>query len=1007
MAVADNIIDTVERLLAWMSSGVKQAGADMCDIEAVDDDQTITMKDGSLLTVFRLHGSYRMIGAEEFRDADIKISKSLKAYLSSGGHAVHVYFAGDPDSAARDIRTALSPSIATAKRLGLDLDDLFEEDIRHLSKYCMNEKVFITLITRPSAVTSGEQKRDSKAKIELLTAHPLPKMTEVPNLFAALTSLRTRHSSFVSAIAGDFRDAKLAADLLDVHTAIFEMRMSVDPDFTDDNWRAVLPGDKIPVRDIKRDKNDLSGAFWPRIDRQIIPRHGEVLDLKTVEVGDRVYAPMYIDLHPNDIKTFQQLFTRVVETRMPWRMTFLIESGGLGILAFKDFVSALFGFTNGDNKLIKESIAEIRDLVRRRGELDVRFRVDFATWAPKGENKQLAMRASRLARAVQGWGGADVREVSGDAYQGFMSSCLALTLKSVATPACAVLSDTTQMLPLYRPASPWMDGGAVLYRTPDGKIWPYQPNSPVQASWITLMVAEPRSGKSVNGNQVNLALCLSPGIPRLPLIAIVDVGKSSSGLISLLQHSLPESQRHLAASIRLRMTPEFSINSFDTQLGCRFPLPHEESFLVNFMSLLVTPMGKDAPADGMVGLVKMAVQETYKYYSDKRSAKPYSRNAEGAEKVDIAIQQYGLHIDELTTWWEVVDALFDKGLTHEAMLAQRYAVPLIPDIAAISREPQFIDMYGSKSTEDGEPLLTAFTRMLSEAVRSYPILERPTKFDLGDARVVSIDLDEVAKGGSAAADHQAGVCYMLARYVTAKNFYLIEDHLHNFPPQYRKYHDKRIQEIRQDKKHIQYDEFHRTKKLLPVREQVIGDMREGGKWGVMVTLISQSITDFDPTMLEFATCKIVISKQNETNAETMRGMFNMTETAEYAVKHLIRPPGPHGSTFVGMFSTKRGDAVHLLNNTLGGIKLWAFSTSNEDTYVRDSLYGRIGPTAARRLLARLYPGGSIADELERRKKTMEDSGIIGENQEEGVINELIKDILAQYEENQRAEGVSA
>lgn len=1001
MAFVDSVIEGVENLLIWMSSSTKQAGADYCDIESVDDEQTIAFRDGSLATIIRLHGSYRMIGAEEFKDIHGTISKNLKAYLNTGGHAVHVFFSGDPDSAPRDIHTALSPSMATAKRLGLNLDDLFEEDIRHLSKFCANEKVFFTLITRPAAITTSEQKRDRKAKEELIAAHPLPRLKDAPNLFAAMTSLRTRHSSFVSAVMGDFRDTRLAAEVLEVHDAIYEQRMSVDPDFTDESWRPCVVGDKIPVRNVRRDPKDMSGSFWPRLDRQIIPRDGYPIDLKTVEVGDRVYAPMYIHLHPADIKPFQQLFSRVVETRMPWRMTFLIESGGLGILAFKDFISALFGFTNSDNKLVKAAIAEIRHLVKHKNELDVRFRVDFATWAPKNELKLLATRSSRLARAVQGWGGTEVREVSGDAYQGFISSALALSMNSVATPACAILSDAVTMLPMFRPASPWMDGGAVLYRTTDGKIWPYQPNSPVQSSWITVMVAEPRSGKSVNGNQVNLALCLSPGIPRLPLIAIIDVGKASSGLISLLQHALPESQRHLAASIRLRMTPEYCINPFDTQLGCRSPLPHEEAFLVNFISLLVTPMGKSAPADGMMGLVKLSVQEAYKYYSDKRNAKPYSRNVEGAEAVDRAIEVYGLHIDDQTSWWEIVDQLFECGATHEAMLAQRYAVPLVSDIASISREPQFHDMYGMKSTEDGEPLLMAFTRMLSEAIRSYPILGRPTRFDLGDARVVSIDLDEVAKSGSAAADHQTAVCYMLARYVSAKNFYLIEDHIPNFPPQYRKYHEKRINEIRQDKKHIQFDEFHRTKKIQPVREQAIGDMREGGKIGVMVTLISQSVTDYDDAMLEFATCKVVISKQNEVNAETMRKMFNMSETAEYAVKHLIRPPGPQGSTFVAMFSTKRGDAVHVLNNTIGGIKLWAFSTSSEDTYVRDVLYGRLGPAEARRLLAKLYPGGSISDEIERRKRKMEDSGLIGENADEGVINELIKDILAQHEAMQQ------
>ena len=50
-----------------------------------------------------------------------------------------------------------------------------------------------------------------------------------------------------------------------------------------------------------------------------------------------------------------------------------------------------------------------------------------------------------------------------------------------------------------------------------------------------------------------------------------------------------------------------------------------------------------------------------------------------------------------------------------------------------------------------------------------------TSFDIGDARVVSLDLDEVAKSGGDAADRQTSVMYMLARYVLARHYYLTEE----------------------------------------------------------------------------------------------------------------------------------------------------------------------------------------------------------------------------------------
>ncbi len=109
------------------------------------------------------------------------------------------------------------------------------------------------------------------------------------------------------------------------------------------------------------------------------------------------------------------------------------------------------------------------------------------------------------------------------------------------------------------------------------------------------------------------------------------------------------------------------------------------------------------------------------------------------------------------------------------MLAQRYAMPLIADAASICRTPAIEDLYGKVTAPTGESLINAFSRMMSGAVREYPILSRVTSFDIGDARVVSLDLDEVAKSGGDAADRQTAVMYMLARYVLARHYYLTEE----------------------------------------------------------------------------------------------------------------------------------------------------------------------------------------------------------------------------------------
>jgi intracellular multiplication protein IcmB len=507
------------------------------------------------------------------------------------------------------------------------------------------------------------------------------------------------------------------------------------------------------------------------------------------------------------------------------------------------------------------------------------------------------------------------------------------------------------------------------------------------------------SGKSVLSNAINLGLCLSAGLQRLPRIAIIDIGPSSSGLISLLKEALPQNQRHFVAYHRLRMTPDYSINPFDTQLGCRFPTPQERGFLVNFVTLLTTPVGAAMPYDGISDMAGMVVDELYKNLADSGNPYQYTQGIEPL--VDGILEEIGFVQDQKTTWWEVVDALFIAGFTHEAGLAQRYAMPLVADGASICRSQTVEDLYGKIIAPTGETLINAFARMISSAVREYPVLSRVTTFDLGEAKIVSLDLDEVAKGGGDAADRQTAVMYMLARYILAKTYYLTEDNVTDMPEQYREYHRKRIGEIREDPKRLVMDEFHRTSKARAVRDQVIIDMREGRKWKVHIALISQSLDDFDETMVEFATGIYIMDAGPQQSVEKSAKIFGLSETAQIALRTRVHGPREGGGTFLVQYATKGGINLQLVTSTLGPIELWSFSTTVEDALLRNQLYKRIGPKEARRVLSTLFPSGSVAKLVEEKLNNMKEKqqGLIAETANLGVIDELVEQILLAYRDN--------
>ncbi|OGT63695.1 MAG: type IV secretion protein IcmB [Gammaproteobacteria bacterium RIFCSPHIGHO2_12_FULL_45_9] len=994
MAILSSIAGFIESMMAWMSVSVGQTTASYSDLQTADSPTTLVNHDGSLLSIIHVDGVNSLIGREEFERIQVGFQQTLQTTMSQPGYTIQVYFSYNKDEAKDEISEILEPARNTAERLSLRLDDLFEERVRHLSRYCAHEETFLVLCTGLKSLTSEQLKRANKDKIDFLKKKKVPRFLHTQNVLAAIPDLRESHDSFVRSVVNDFHQYGLEVRLLEVHDAIHAVRNSADPDFTDRHWRPVLPGDKITIKGLQSASGEISDVLWPSLAKQVIPRDAENLDLRTVRIGDRDYSTIFIDLFPKDIQMFVRLFARTLQTQIPWRISFSIESDGLGYAGIRSAIASVLTITSSQNRLISDSLKLLQYINLNTDDAVVRLRVGATTWASNGDVRTLRTRTAMLAKAIQGWGSCDTSEISGDAFLGAVSTMLAVSQNYVASPSIAPLSDVLYMLPLFRPASPW-SSGAILFRSPDGKPWPYHPGSSQQTTWIDLFYARPGSGKSVLSNAINLAVCLSPGIARLPRIAIIDIGPSSSGLISLLRDALPLNQKHLVAHHRLRMTPEYAINPFDTQLGCRYPTPVERGFLVNFLTLLATPIGSDKAYDGVSDMAGLIVDELYKAFADDGKPNVYAPGM--AEIVDGILEEIGFVRDAQTTWWEVTDALFVAGFTHEAQIAQRHAIPLLADVAAICRIPAIVDLYGKITTPTNEDLIHAFARMISSAVREYPIIAQTTQFDLGEVKVVALDLDEVARSGGDAANRQTAVMYMMARYVLARHYFLIDDNVADMPEGYRSYHQTRIAEIREDPKRIVMDEFHRTSQAQAVRDQVIQDMREGRKWKVQIALLSQSLEDFDSVMVEFSTSVFIMEAGPEQAVQKTAKVFGLTPTAKNALKSRVHGPSEAGATFLAQFATKHGMNTQLLTSTLGPIELWALNTSAEDVYIRNILYQKVGPRDARKLLAQQFPNGSALKTLEEMFANFKkDAGFLDDEGKEGVIRQLIDDLLRQH-----------
>lgn len=978
----------------------------MLETVAEDNPYIIVGKDGSLLTLLKIDGVKQVMGPEEYtRTIDI-LSTRLASYFGQPGHAMQIWFSRDPDLAEEIIRQQIAPQRRVANAIGLDLEDVFRERERVLPQHVVHEGYYMALWTRLGAMTKverGNLKKTSRAP------EGWPAQGDAQDIFRAAKPLVDRHVAFVKNFHADLNSVYIRSRILDGHTALSAIRSSLDPSMTNSDWKPYLPGDPIPTRHHDGRAGDASHLLWPRLDEQLFKHEATRMNPRVVEMNGRLFASVDMTIGPMEQQPFSLLIRRMMEIgEFPWRVSFLIEGGGLDYIQMKKMIASIFTLTNQQNRAIKNAISDLQEARTQENLVVCKLRTSFCTWTPVGENGMgvIEERLARLQRAVEGWGYCSVSSSSGDPLSGVMSSTLGLNPGSTAPAGAVPLGDLISLLPLDRDASP-LSKGSILFRTADGRVWPWAPGTSLMDTFSDLIFAPPGKGKSVFLNSAALSLCLSHiatqgiGGSKLPRISTIDIGTSSSGQINLIKEALPPSRRHEAEYRRLKNEARYAINPFDTQLGCRFPSSSERAFLVNFLSALGTPVGQKTPPPSLPDLAGFCIDELYALRADKAAnSQPQSYVPQIDRELDEALRRHNINVDMATPFWAIVDALFQRGDKHAASLAQRHAVPRLDDLTQVLNSKKITDIYGDAMMSTSEPLVKGFERMVIAALSDYPIMAYPTQFDIGNARVVSLDIDEVCPRGAGPAEKQTALMYMLARFVLARDFYLDEDFLKArtknedvVPEMYREYHQQRIRRIRETPKRLVYDEFHRTASSAAVRQQVLVDMREGRKWGVHIALASQLLDDFDESMVSLSSAFWIMGVNTETDVTKAKEVFGLTNTGADIVRRYLTGPGPKGAPFLAVLNLRDGKHEHFLYNTLGPTEIWAFSTTAEDAGIRNRLYEALGAVEARRRLAIAYPSGSAKADIDIRMQRISERGETVDKAENGVIHQIVEELI--------------
>jgi intracellular multiplication protein IcmB len=988
----------IDKILAPFQVALRHSLEAFIRLETADDEVTVVGSDGSLISYLKVDGSRQIIGEQEYNYLVEGSTIKIGARYDRMGHAMQVYFVRDPNRITTHLENLIKPSRDTAEATGMEVKDIFDERVRHLSRFLSYEECYYVLWTRPSVMSPNEIKRAAKESQE---KKKWVNAGYAQDPLAAIDGLRTRHKSYVAAVLSSLDELGMKAELMTAHDALRAVKNNLYPTKAHENWSACLPGDPIPSR-APMSTTDMSEILWPSLRQQMALADAYVLNENTVRIGDLLWAGADIVMAPMDPSPFPMLLNRLFDAKVPYRISFLLEGGGAYSTTFRAFAATILGVTNATNKQIKYSLEGLQRMARK--EPVVRLRISVATWAPRDNPRLLQERLSNLVQAVESWGYCQVSEFSGDPLDCVMSSAMGIHCAGTAPTAIAPMFEVMKLMPWQRPSSPF-EKGAMLFRTPDGKVWPYQTGTNVTTTWFDLIFAQPGAGKSVLMNSMNMCCTLTPGLSQLPYIAIIDIGPSSSGMISLVKEALPEERQHEAMHYRLRMTSEFAVNPFDTQLGCRYPLIDERSYLVEVLILLCTSPGQERPYDGIQQLAGLVVDEMFRWRDDTAAnaePRPYLPRLD--YQVDEALQKHNIHLPADPYWWDVVDRLFDIGETHMAIQAQRHAVPTLSDAIVASRRPQIRSLLEQTAVgPTTENVISAFERMITSAIREFPILAGVTRFDVSDSRVCALDLMDVSPQGDATAERQTSVMYLLARHTLVRNWWMSAEMLNHIPEKYRGWHEQKLQNIMETPKRLCYDEFHRTGGSLSVRSQLVRDVREGRKRGVQIALASQLLDDFDQDMIDLATGVWVLGAAISDQAvDNIRERFGLSETARNVIRYKLTGPKAGGAPVLFVLGTVEGRYEQFLYNTLGPIEVWALSTSSEDVAVRTRLYAKLGAHRARQMLAANFPSGSARTEIKRRIVAITERGEARSAALSQVLDEIVEELIKASDQKREA-----
>lgn len=990
-----------ETLVNMVSQFKGLTPSDYCHIETTsgidqlgEHNKCLLMTTGGLISAIDLNGLNKIVGAEESKEAHGIIIDLISNVLSSGSQ-IDWGFSQNGLESEKMLDELFTQQISTANQIGLNVEKQINGSRNILRRYVRPEHNIIYIITPPKPLNDKEHtdklKKMGGAYMKTFDQHR-PAQSFI-GIISHSEQLRVEHEAVVQTAMERLSRGGYTYKRLSAREIPWAIRRDAGYEIPP-KWEAWFWGDDLSFRGTPEDKpNENKLINWGGLNLGMQMHDNDIMPTGKAgiaKVGKYYVAPLLIEMLPNREKWVTELLS-YIPSHVPFRYRAHIKKNKTGKQQLGEMLARVTDFSKKylpENHSIAQSFNYINDLAERKIE-SANIAISMCTWHTN--EKQLISNVELIKAKIASWGQAQVMVERGDLMEAVLSTIPAYSTTLFTPDTMESIPNIAKLVPHTRPATPFSTGTTPL-RTPTGKLWPVSPISSELPAYIEIIVASSGAGKSVYQNAINRDNNFMLGSTELARHVTIDVGFSGKGTVMSLRSQLPPNRAHEAVYEKLTLSEKHAFNPMDLQLGARTPTPLDRSFIVDFVTMIATPQNREC-TKLMPELVAEVVDAAYDAAFDKEKAKRYEKGIN--LEIDKVLNMYPEVQEEgfwglRKTWLKVTDFLFSKGHIREARVAQRYVVPLIPELPSIMAQNANILSRFSMGSDSGIALTDEFTTLISAAAKAYPLLTQPTVIDFDSAKYLVLDLNDVTQDQSS---QQTGIMYSLSAQMGTRDFWLSSEDLMYFRDEYKDYMSVFIQRIRETKLGVTFEEFRRTAKQPRVRSMINRWMAEGRKFGVRVQIVMQQPNHADEEMFGHATMLTLMGTWNGQMLKQLDSMgVELSETEKDTLLRRVHGATQHGSSMIIRYNLKKsGWGSQLLYLTKSPVELWSSTTTAEDVRVRELVEDLVGDTElSNEVLCTRFPKGTVIDVLEEETRKAIERGEPEENIYSALAEKAVK-----------------